>query len=358
MSERARRGVACWSLVGAAVAALGCASTGPAPATSPPVASAQPAAPATPAPAPSGGDGALGDRDARYKAAFDRGIELYRSGDGKGALRAFDEAKEINARSPAAYAASGSVLRALGQPEAAAPEYKRALELTAIDDAETRKALLDMIDKETSRAESDEEQGLLDKAFQATEDKRPKDALPFLRRALDLNPHNVRTRYEIGYALIELGRMDEAIPQYEEARKLNPVHAEVLRELQYCYSDRKRFAELRGVVADRILVEGETPSLLQEVGFAYAASGNTTMAISTLENNLQRFPEFFPSHLTLADLYCAGKDEPKAQAHLTAFLAGARTALAKGDAEHLLMSRKKLETLVHEAEARPKTCAK
>src|SRR5262249_25757618 len=142
--------------------------------------------------------------------------------------------------------------------------------------------------------------------------------------------------------------------QYEEARKLNPVHVQVLRELQFCYSDRKRYSELRGVVADRILVEGETPSLLQEVGFAYAASGNTTLAISTLEDNVKRFPEFFPTHLTLADLYCAGKDEPKARAHLTAFVTGARAALAKGDGEHLLMPRKKLETLVHEAEERPK----
>ena len=188
--------------------------------------------------------------------------------------------------------------------------------------------------------------------------RRPADALPFLRRALELNARNAHTRYEIGYALVELGRMDEGIPQYEEARKLNPVNVEVLRELQFCYSDRRRFAELRGVVVDRILAEGETPSLLQEVGFAYAASGNLTMAISTLENNLQRFPEFFPTHFTLADLYCSRKEVAKAQVQLTAFLTAARAALAQGDRAHMLMERKKLETLVREAQERPKTCGK
>ena len=291
-----------WCLV---LGVLGCATT------SPPGGPATPGAPKvgenTGTPKPGARTRTRQEKD-RYMAAFNRGVALFEQGDLPGALRALGEAKELAPEAPPAYLATGAVLSGMGKTEAAAAEYKRAVELA---DRDLEPSILDAIRTDTTRPKSDEEKGLLDGASRATENKHPDEALPLLRRALDLNARNASTRYEIGYALIDLGRIDEAIPQLEEARRINPVDAKVLTELQYCYTERRRFAELRGVVADRILVEGETPELLQELAFSYARSENRAVAITTFEELEQRFPDFFPARFSLGQLYRLGGDVAK-----------------------------------------------
>jgi tetratricopeptide (TPR) repeat protein len=294
------------------------------------------------------------ERD-RYMAVFNRGVALFEQGDLPGALRVLGEAKELAPEAAPAYLAAGSVLSSMGKTEAAAAEYKRAVELAERD---LKPSILDAIRKDTTRPKSDEEKGFLDGAYRATEDKHPDEALLLLRRALDRNARNAGTRYEIGYALIDLGRIDDAIPQLEEARRINPVDAKVLTELQYCYTERKRFDELRGVVADRLLVEGETPELLQELAFSYARSENRAVAITTFEELEQRFPDFFPARFSLGQLYCLGRDFAKGRAQLDGFLASGRAALAGAPGHPMLMDRAKLEGLVRSAEVLRTTCGK
>jgi tetratricopeptide (TPR) repeat protein len=346
-----KTGARWWVLLGA----LGCATTPAAPGPASPGAPAGGADAGAPvAPAPTAGPRRLTKEESdRYMEVFNRGLALFGQGDLDGALRVLGEAKERAPDAPPAYLATGAVLSRMGKTAAAAAEYKRAVELA---DAELKPSILDAIRKDTTRPASVEEKELLDAAFQATEDKHPDKALPLLRRALDLNARNARTRYEIGFALIDLGRVDEAIPQLEEARRINPVFIDVLRELQYCYSERQRFAELRGVVTDRILVEGETAGLLQEMGFVFARSGEPALAVGTYEELERRFPDYFPARFSLGQLYCERRLVAKGQAQLDGFLAAGRAALAGG--HDLLMERPKLEALVRDAKTLRTTCGK
>ena len=99
--------------------------------------------------------------------------------------------------------------------------------------------------------------------------------------------------------------------------------------------------------ADRLLVAGEQPGLMQELGFAYASSGDMDLAIATLERNLRRYPDFFLSHFSLGQIYCGKRrDAENGRAHLDAFVDAARSAgksPAQGvDLEHLIQEAQQL----------------
>jgi tetratricopeptide (TPR) repeat protein len=46
-------------------------------------------------------------------------------------------------------------------------------------------------------------------------------ALPYLEKALEIDPQNVRTKYYLGLALIALGRPEEARTEFEKILELN-----------------------------------------------------------------------------------------------------------------------------------------
>ena len=292
---------------------------------------------------------------ARYKQMIAEAKQAELRKDYPAALRILADARKLAPDESVAYVLTGSVMISSGQAAPAASEFKRGIELAY--DADIRKELLEIIEKITSRPQSDEESALLKSAFASIEAKQPNLALPELRRAVELNPRNARTRYELGYAFVDLGRVDEAIAEFEAARRINPVSSRILAELQYCYSERKRYREMTSLIADRILVEGENGRLLHELGFNYVASGNVDLAISTLEQNLRRFPDFFPSHFSLGQLYCnKHKDKTAGKAHFDAFITAAERARSSDQAAPSLLTRDKLQKQIQEAQQERNNC--
>jgi tetratricopeptide (TPR) repeat protein len=293
--------------------------------------------------------------DRRYKEMIAEAKQAELRKDYPAALHILEDARKLAPNEPVAHVLTGSVMSSSGQAEAAAFEFKRGIELA--QEADIRKQLLTIIEETTSRPQSQEESGLLKSAFTYIEAKQPDRALPLLRRAAELNPRNARARYELGYALVELGDIDNAIVEFEEARRINPVSREILTELQYAYGERKRYREMPGLIADRILIEGEKADLLHELAFTYAATGNVDLAISTLEQSLRRFPDFFLSHFSLGQLYCDNrKDKTAGRTHFDAFMAAAKDALSSGHAASSLLTRDKLEEHIQEAQKERNSC--
>jgi tetratricopeptide (TPR) repeat protein len=274
------------------------------------------------------------------------------------AVRLLGRAKELLPSEPTAYQVTGYVFYHSHRTAEAAAEFKRAVELTG---APRKKQIVDAIGEATEQEASDEEKQLLQRAYEATEAGHPDQALPPLQRALDLNPFNARTRYEIGYAMIALGRINDAIPQLEEGRRINPVYPSLLNELQFCYGELKRYTEMRGVITDRLLAEGEQPGILHELGYVYAASGDNDVAIATLEENLRRFPDFYISHFPLGQLYCdVRKDAAKGRQHLAAFVAAVQNNPTRSASEERKAggNGKTLTQLVEEARQLQSSCGR
>jgi tetratricopeptide (TPR) repeat protein len=302
-----------------------------------------PERPAATRPRPSQADAA------RYQELLAQATQAEERDDHQAALRILEDARMLVPDEPMGHVLTGVVMSSAGQTTAAAVEFKRGIELA--HDPDIRKQLLEIVEKTTSSPRSREEAGLYKGAFTYIEAKQPDLAVPLLRNAVALNPRNARTRYELGYALVELGRIDEAIVEFEEARRINPVSEKILIELQYCYGERNRYREMTGLIADRILVEGENARLLHDLGFNYAADGNVDLAISTLEQNLRRFPDFFLSHFSLGQLYCdKRKDKTAGQAHFDAFIVAAERARSSGQAASSLLTRDKLQKHIQDAQ--------
>jgi tetratricopeptide (TPR) repeat protein len=335
----------------AGLALVGCAAAQP---TAPPPKRADATA-AAPASSPTPAAGIPKEKVDAYARLLHDAAQALQRNDNDGALRLLADAKQLLPAEAPAYLGAGLLFYQMGRASAAAPEFKRAVELA---EPPLKPGILRQVEETTARPKTAEEDALLHRAFDATEGGHADQALPVLQQALDLNPLNARTRYEIGYAMISLGRIDDAIAQLEEGRRINPVFGKLLGELQYCYADRRRSAEMRGVVSDRILVEGEQPGLLQELGYAYAASGDEDLAITTLEENLRRFPAFYPSHFSLAQLYCKRRrDAPRGREHLATFMVGLRRDQAKPrDAEGRLLEEPKLSQLLRDAQALQASC--
>ena len=68
-------------------------------------------------------------------------------------------------------------------------------------------------------------------------------ALQHFRRAVDLDRDNAAARWQLGRALLEDGRIDEAVSQLEEARRLDPEAADTRKTLAEAYERAGRVAD-------------------------------------------------------------------------------------------------------------------
>ncbi len=79
-------------------------------------------------------------------------------------------------------------------------------------------------------------------------------ALEHFRRAVDLDHDNAAARWQFGRALLEVGRTEEAIPELESARRLDPESSDYRQELAAAYEKAGRTAD-----AARLRAEGAAP---------------------------------------------------------------------------------------------------
>ncbi|HVO50013.1 MAG TPA: tetratricopeptide repeat protein, partial [Thermoanaerobaculia bacterium] len=68
-------------------------------------------------------------------------------------------------------------------------------------------------------------------------------ALQHFRRAVDLDRDNAAARWQLGRALLEDGRIDEAVSQLEEARRLDPEAVDTRKTLAEAYERAGRVAD-------------------------------------------------------------------------------------------------------------------
>jgi tetratricopeptide (TPR) repeat protein len=76
-------------------------------------------------------------------------------------------------------------------------------------------------------------------------DLKPELALPVLQDLVRELPKDYRARVDLGKALEKLGRYDEAVPEFQEAIRLGPTHAEPHYLLGRTYQKQKRMDDFR-----------------------------------------------------------------------------------------------------------------
>jgi len=76
-------------------------------------------------------------------------------------------------------------------------------------------------------------------------DLKPDVALPILKRLVEEEPNDYRTRMDLGKALEKLGRYEQAIPEFQEAIRLDPSHSEPHYLLARTYQKVNRVADFQ-----------------------------------------------------------------------------------------------------------------
>jgi len=128
----------------------------------------------------------------------------------------------------------------------------------------------------------------------------------YAQRAQTAEPGNTRYWGNIGTALYNLRRYDEAARYFEEALKRGSNRPEVYYNLGLCYTRMGRFEDAVRNIRKTIDLAGEEPKYLNSLGLALLGAGDTSRAYSVWSYVRKQWPNFEPT--ARAFEYYFGKD--------------------------------------------------
>jgi tetratricopeptide (TPR) repeat protein len=119
------------------------------------------------------------------------------------------------------------------------------------------------------------------------------DALVHYRKFLEIEPENVEARNILGTALIQQGRVREAIEQWQDALAIEPENGNASSNLAWVFAtcpeasirDGGRAVELAEKALH--LSGGKIPMIFRVLAAAYAESGRFSEAIQTAQRGIE-----------------------------------------------------------------------
>lgn len=146
--------------------------------------------------------------------------------------------------------------------------------------------------------------------------ERPGEAIPHLRRAIELAPENPEFRYNLGLALSLGGRSDAALVEFQAATTLAPTDtgyvrqfARTLRKVGKRAEAEQQFRALLRLKADDLEALGQLATLL-------AARGEMGEAIELARRGVTTGPGSARTHFTLGLVLIHSGSKAEAVAHL------------------------------------------
>ncbi len=198
------------------------------------------------------------------------------------------------------------------------------------------------------KANPNDQQAMTELAGQFLGINRPDYAVTLTQRLLQMGDKTAQVYLIDGYALAQLGRLDQAISDLEQAANLDPSNESVLGQLTELYVRANRFTDAERIANRSIVLnKGDEPSLLMlggvlaaeqkfdparvefekaaklapkdsqpifRIAQTYAAQNNIPMAIQTIERALALDPQDVQALLFRASEYAAQHDDAKATA--------------------------------------------
>jgi len=123
-----------------------------------------------------------------------------------------------------------------------------------------------------------------------------------------------RSTNESGVASYSKGDFDEATVKLEEAARLHPKDAGVLRVLGQSYEAEGKLDKAAETYSRSLALEPAHPEILYNLAIIHKAQGKLARAVAELEKAVRMKGEFAGARLALADLYAATGQKAKARA--------------------------------------------
>jgi len=146
---------------------------------------------------------------------------------------------------------------------------------------------------------------LLTAASAASSDGVPKDALPLLHRALELDGNDARLHRQLGNTLMRLGDQGGALQELERALALAPTNEKIRTDLIKVLRVMEENAKLEQVVREGTQTNPESAGLHFEAAGLAAKAGRTDEAINHYSAAWKLRPEEISAPFELATL-CFG----------------------------------------------------
>jgi Flp pilus assembly protein TadD len=128
---------------------------------------------------------------------------------------------------------------------------------------------------------------------------RPDEALSRFQEAARLKPRSAAVHNNLGVALGELGRLNEAIGQFQEALQLVPDHAHARFNLGKALERKGQLDEAMGEYQMALKLEPDYPEALNSLGIVLAEKGRLEEAILEFQQAIQLNPEDDSAHNNL-----------------------------------------------------------
>lgn len=115
------------------------------------------------------------------------------------------------------------------------------------------------------------------------------------RDTLNKDPVSWMARNNLGVALLEKGRFDEALAHFQQALEGNPNKAEVLNNIGDALLGMGRISESFPHLQKALEMEPNRPDVLSNLGNAMLRSGRVDEAIVHLQKALELYPSYVPA---------------------------------------------------------------
>jgi tetratricopeptide (TPR) repeat protein len=130
---------------------------------------------------------------------------------------------------------------------------------------------------------------------------RPDEAVAEYRNALKLNRNDDKVHGNLGLALVGMGRIDEAFAEYRTALKINPRNAGTQNNLGVLLADCGRLDEASAHYQTALSVKPDHVDAHSNLGIVLAGRGRVAEAIAHYRKALEINPDYAKAHNNLGN---------------------------------------------------------
>jgi Flp pilus assembly protein TadD len=123
-----------------------------------------------------------------------------------------------------------------------------------------------------------------------------KSSIPLFEHALALTEQNWLARNNLGVALADQGRLDEAIVQYRQAIQVSPTYADAYNNLGVSLDDQGRFDEALAQYREAVRIKPDYAEAHYNMGITLSNQGKLDEAVAEYEQAVRVKPEYAEAH--------------------------------------------------------------
>jgi tetratricopeptide (TPR) repeat protein len=145
---------------------------------------------------------------------------------------------------------------------------------------------------------------------------RNDEAIAGVKQALALDPSSLPSNLELGCAFYYGRHYDQSIKQSRETLAMYPENPGASFLLGRAYAQKKSYSDAISVLSNARPGSGDWPTLVAELGYAYAASGNRAEAQNALQDLRKQAAQRFVDPYLSAEVYIGLGDKEQTLAEL------------------------------------------